>query len=443
MTVIDAKRLKTQLSTLPARAQLRADAERWGKNEITTLPDEILPSISEEVRATIERLAATCQSVGPRIVNTIKFGTLGAVNWGGDDTTTDHLIETIDLEGLAEELLEASLYSGVMEGIARRGGDDVVRIEPLVGYTEPIYAADSPVEVAGYVHAWLENDAASGTPKWTVRVYDLIERTMSEQRGLTDPARFDPSKADVVGPSDEYPAGSPVPTFLIVSKARNRMPRGYIADLLPLIKSDWVSQLRGDRTEEATAFPQLVLKGMVESGTTERSATHVLTVTDEGDAKFLLPGDLTQMHTHHDRKLERLREDASMPGGFLGSDSPSGEALREANAKFINLCKWYAARLSRVLTSLAADYARALGQEPPGQVVVSINREFEKDTEANRITSLYREGLIDFAAAVRAISVFVPTWESKDVEAFILAEANRVDPPPLPPGADVTDGVGS
>jgi hypothetical protein len=425
--VLDPKRLKTQLQTLPTRAAHRADTERWGKNELPGLPEDILPDISETVRGTINRLASTCQSVGPRIINTIKFGTLGDVNWGGKDTSTDALIETRDLEGLAEEILENALYSGVMEGIVRRGEDGIVRIEPLVGYTEPVYAPDSPSEVAGYIHAWLDASGGDTDPKWTLRVYDLAARTMHEQRGLTEPARFDLQRATPLGPTDEYPAGSPIPTFLIVGKGRNRMPRGYLADLLPLIKGDWVSQLRGDRTEEATAFPQLVLKGSITDGTTQRSATHVLTVADDGDAHFLLPGDLSQMHAHHDRKLERLREDASMPGGFLGSDSPSGEALREANAKFINLCKWYAARLSRVLTALCDAYAEAEGVASPGHVVVSINREFEKDTEAQRIVSLYTEGLVEFGAAVRAISAFVPTWEPKAIEAFVSAKAA---PPP-------------
>lgn len=437
--MIDPKSLKLQLSGLAGRAAQRADVERWGAGELSFLPTEILPDISEAVRATIVRLAATAQSIGPRIVNTVKFGTIGSVNWGGDNSALDSLIELQDLEGLAEDILERGLYSGVLEGVVRRSESGEVRLEPILGYTEPVFAADSPTEVIGYIHAWLEPDTTASDPKWVVRVYDLLERTLHEQRGLRSPERFDYERATVVGPTAEYPDGAPTPDFLIVNRSRSRLPRGYLAHLLPLIKGDWVSQVRGDRSEEATAFPQLLLRGEFTSGTNERSPTHILTTDKDGDARFLEPGDLAQIHAHHDRKLERIREDANMPGGFLGNDSPSGEALREANAKFINLCRWYANRLSRILTRLAQRLAAANGLQADVQVVVEINREFEKENEVQRILMVYREGLMDFGAAVRALSVFFPTWESKDLEAFIEREEALANPEPRPSpdGAEV------
>lgn len=436
--MIDAARLKRQLSALPTRAAESGDAEAWGKNELLELPTYLLPDISEQVRADVERVAGNCSSAGPQIVETIKYGAIGSVNWGGDSDGADALLDATDLEGLAEEILESALYRGVMDGIVRRGLDDTVRIEPLIGHTEPIYAPDSPVEVVGYVHAWRE-DGGTGAAKWAVRIWDFIENQLLEQRGLSDPAQFnlDVAAESVITTSDEYPAGPPVPAFVMTDLARTRMPRGFFVKLLPLIKGDWVSQVRGDRTEEATAFPQLLIKGLVESGTSERSPTHIIRVDGEhGGAEFMLPGDLSQMHNHHDRKQERLRADAMMPGGFMGGrQAPSGEALREMNAKFINMCKRYANRLSRILTVLTAQYAEALGVQPPGPVIVTINREFEREAEAQRIVTLWREGLIEFGAAVRAASVLVPTWESNEVEAWITAEAARYATPTLVAGA--------
>lgn len=436
--MIDAARLKRQLSSLPTRAAESGDAEAWGKNELPELPTELLPDISEQVRADVERVARNCSSAGPQIVETIKYGTIGSVNWGGDSDGADALLDQTDLEGLAEEILESALYRGVMDGIVRRGLDGVVRIEPLIGHTEPIYAPDSPVEVVGYIHAWtVEN--GQGAAKWTVRVWDFTEGRMLEQSGLNDPGQFnlDAAAETAVTATPEYPDGPPVPAFILTDLARNRLPRGFFVKLLPLIKGDWVSQVRGDRTEEATAFPQLLIKGLVESGTSERSPTHIIRVDGEhGGAEFMMPGDLSQMHNHHDRKQERLRADAMMPGGFMGGrQAPSGEALREMNAKFINMCKRYANRLSRVLTMLTEQYAAAHGVQPPGPVIVTINREFEREAEAQRIVTLWREGLIEFGAAVRAASVLVPTWESKAVEDWITAEAARYEAPTLEAGA--------
>lgn len=437
--MIDASRLKTQLSNLPARAEESSEAESWGKNELGDLQlTRLLPDISEQVRADVERVARNCSSAGPQIIETIKFGTIGNINWGGDNTPADVLLDNLNLQSLAEDILESALYRGVMDGIVRRGLDDKIRVEPLIGHTEPIYAVDSPVEVIGYIHAWTSPDSA-GNPRWTIRVWDFTEGSMLEQSNLTDPAAFnlEAARETAVTRSDEYPDGPPMPVFVLADLSKNRMPRGFFVKLLPLIQGDWVSQVRGDRTEELTAFPQLVIKGMVESGTHERSPAHIIRVEGEhGNAEFMMPGDLTQMHSHHDRKQERLRADAMMPGGFMGGgrEAPSGEALREMNAKFINMCKRYAALLSRTLTLLMENYAAAHGVAAPGPVIVGINREFEKDAEANRIISLWREGLIDFGAAVRAVSVLVPTWPSDKVEEWIKAEAARVSVPRITPG---------
>src|SRR5690606_6842874 len=130
------------------------------------------------------------------------------------------------------------------------------------------------------VHAWVEETATVGgtQAKWTVRIYDLATRTMREWRGLTKPeAAATKEPTDEVGPSPEYPAGAPIPRFVVLNrKPKTHWPFGEIDRLLPLIQSDWSSQLRGDRAEENTAFPQLKIVGEVEDGTGERSTAHIL-----------------------------------------------------------------------------------------------------------------------------------------------------------------------
>ena len=433
--MIDLATIKQQLSGITTRANRKSEAERWGTGDLQTIPTELLPSIeSEEAQAALRRLAAQAQSLGPRIVNTKRFGIIGDINWGGDNAAADASLQNQDLETTVDIITEQALYSGIIAGINRRDPTQgTTRIEPLIGHVEPIYSKDSPTFAVGLIHAWVTD--ASGVTKWTVRVYDLQDRTLREWVNVTDPARIwrtEPS--NTIEANAEYPAGAPTPRFAVLNRDSDRLPMGEIAKLLPLLYGDWSSQVRGDRIEESTAIPQMVVKGEVEDGTGERSPTHVIRVIEDGDAKYIIPGDLSGLHDHHNRKLERIREDGNLPGGFLGAQTPSGEALREANAKFISSNRYFALRLSRVLTELTADHCEAENLGEPPTVTVTINREFARQQEIQDIISLSREGLVEHGAAVRAISVFLPTWSDEEVEAYIASEVRRQQVPRFVPG---------
>lgn len=440
--MIDPAMLKTQLSGLTSRAALKAKAEEWGTGDLRAIPDHLLPNIeSSEARAALHRLAKQAQSIGPRIVSVKRFGILGEINWGGENKEADAALQAMDLEAIADEMLEQALYGGMLAGINRRDPDlGVTRIEPLIGHVEPVYSAASPTLVAGLIHAWVQPESTGSNAKWTVRLYDLLDRTMREWRDVTDPSRVHQlTPAEVVEPNAEFPAGAPMPRFAIVSRGADRMPMGEIAKVLPHLYADWSSQVRGDRIEESTAIPQLLVKGEVEDGTDERSPTHVIRVVEDGDARYIVPGDLRSLHEHHNRKLERIREDANLPGGFLGGQTPSGEALREANAKFISANRWLASRLSRVLTELVADHCEAEGLGDPPQVTVTINREFTKAQDIADAVTLYQNDLLEHAAAVRHVSVFVPTWSDEEIEAFIADRRELIPRDPTPgESADAT-----
>jgi hypothetical protein len=398
------------------------------------LPENLLPDVSSEVRKTMRRLANMSQSLGPRIVATKRFGTIGDINWGGNNTQVDRMIRREDLETVAAEMLDYSLYSGIMAGIVRRDPDvGEARIEPLIGHVEPVYSPHSPTLVVGMLHAWVET--STDTVRWAVRLYDLHERVMREWRMLTEITGVEKREPDVIiEPSSEFPMGAPVPRFAILSRDPARMPHGELARLLPLLYADWSSQIRGSRIEESTAIPQLVVKGEVEDGTDERSPTHVIRLLDDGDAKYLIPGDMKTLHERHDRILERIREDGNLPGGFLGSQTPSGEALKEANAKFISANRWAATRLGRVLTELVGDLAMANGLQEAPEVSVSINREFTRQQDIDDAIKLYRNELASHEAVVRHVTPFLPSWSDEDVEAFIQSRAELVPPEPTPAG---------
>jgi hypothetical protein len=436
--------LKEQLAALPGNASDKATVERWATNTLQGVPDEILPRVPARARAAIERLARLCESVGPRILETTAFGTIGDINWGttgksADETAElDDLLEgEYDLEMLANELLRQGKVRGIMAAIVRRDADDpaIVTMEPLLGHVELVYGHGQ--RVVGLLQAWTETvTTAAGTKRlWSVRVYDYDDRAMRQWDGLESPIKaVKAAPDDEVGPSPQYPEGAPMPRYIVLRRHPETLqPLGDMETLLPLIQSDWSSQLRGDRAEENTAFPQLKLKGKAEDATDERSTSHIIRVPADGDASFIDPGDLRQLHTHHDRKLERLREDANMPGAFFGSQTPSGEALRERNQKYIAHCQYLSKRLTRLLTALVRDLTAMLGLGDDISVSVQINREYTKASEIETIVLLYDKELLPFDAAVRAISVYVPTWPPAAVEEWVARRgAPLTSRPPLP-----------
>lgn len=433
--MIDLNLIKNELSAVSDRASNRYEAEVWGTGQFDSYPfKELLPDLPDKALEAAKRLAKMAQSLGPRVVGTKKYLTLGEINWGGDNSELDALIKAQDIDSLADEILEQSLYSGIMAGIVRRGalgedenGDTVAGepvIEPLYGHIEPLFDSDNPNQVAGIFQAWLPTDARE--PGWRVRIYDFAQQTMREWHKLKEPWMVGGNPVKTV-------PRAPMPRYQVLRRGRGRLPIGDIELLLPLLKSDWSSQVRGDRAEENTAFAQLVIRGKVTDGTHERSPSHVITVEENGGAEYLTPGDLSQIHNHHDRKLERIREDANLPAGFSGvGETPSGRAFVEGNARAISDAKGKDKKMARLLTDLVSDFAKEHNAGKAPEVSVSINKEFEAAGELDRIVMLYDKGLLEHGAAVRAVSAYVSTWSDSEIEAFIKEEKQLFDDPPKP-----------
>lgn len=437
--MIDLALVQAELASVTRRAEARYEAETWGTGQFDQQPFALLPTIPTGALDEAKRIARMAASLGPRIVGLKKSLTLGDVNWGGDNPgDIDQRLETQDLNALADELLEVGLYTGIPAGIVRRpqagesddgtpiAGDPV--IEPLTGHVEPLYDAEQPARVAGIFQAWRPLDARERG--WRVRIYDYDLQTMTEWRRLEQPYMVGNNPFRRV-------ENAPLPRYQILRRGRGRMPIGDLELALPLLKSDWSSQVRGDRAEENTAFAQLVVSGYIEPET--RGPSQVIRAEPGGDAKYLTPGSLNEIHTHHDRKLERLRRDLNLPGGVLSGSNISGEALREDNMHAIADAKTKAQKMGALLTDLVQDYAMELGVSEPPPVSISINKDFEAATSLDRIILLFREGLLAFDAAVRSISAYVPTWSDEEVEEFIQQQAEVVPTEPTSQdGAGVT-----
>lgn len=413
--------LQISLTGVSNRLDRAVEALAWAKNERPRDWARLFPDISEQSRPDVERLSRQAQSMGFRMLRDIRVGTIGEVEWGGDNEALDERLEgDLNIEGLARSILDDGNVLGIIAGVVRRGLDGVVRAEALQGYVEPVFSAESPAEIIGLAQIWAKPGDKRGTQ--VIRVYDLGGTMYQlETTDLTKIPKL--STAVVVTASQEFPAGAPIPRFRIVDTDSDGYPRGLIAALAPLIRSDWASQVRSDRVEEATAFPQLVTKGEV--AVDERGPTRIIRMLKDGDASFLLPGDMSQMHEHHDRKVSRLRQDASLMGEIGRGQVPSGEALAEANAQYMAACRELARDLSFVLTQLVDDYAIAEGLGAGVAINVQPSKERVRQQELDWLIAGWREGLIDFGAAVRAFAGYVPTWDAEEVEEWLTAEAER------------------
>jgi hypothetical protein len=417
--VIELDTLREAAHGLPTRYDRHADTLEWLTSTFTTQPTDLVPKPEgEEGSTALARLVRMVNSLGPRVAKIKRDGTIGDITWGGESNQVDDAIRALDLDDFTGRLFDRAFALGIAGVVPL--DDDGPRLARLGGHVETILDPFDVDVTLGLLQVQVEK-RSQATVSYRMRVWDLTEpETMLREWITTSPTRLD---------GDGKPVPAPTPHWIVTATAPDGRPIGEFQQSLPSIKSEWATQLRGDRVEESTAFPQAVIKGEVPDAE-KRGPTRIIEVSEGGDYKYVIPGDLTGMHNHHDRKLERIRDDLSLPGGALGGQTPSGEALREANQKFIASCRNYARLLTRLLTGAVGDYLALLGL-PPVPISVDVNREFEKAERVRFIIDLYREQLIEFGAAVRSVSVYVPTWSDAEVEEFITQQTRVVTPDEL------------
>jgi hypothetical protein len=432
--VITDTQLKDQALGLTRRYADYTIAQQWLLGKLDSTPAHLLPPVeSGEGENALRRLGQQVNSIGPRVLSTKRNGVIGDITWGGDNPRADELIRALNLEETANRLFERLFGYGIA-AITAFDGEDGPRLSRLGGYLEPVLDPYDIDIVMGLFQVQAEK-TERGVTKYRVRLWDWHDMPdelaiVREWDGVTDPSNL---------PGDGEPS-EPIarPHWHIMQVGPDGKPLGEFQQALPIVFSEWASQIRGDRAEEATAFPLMKISGEV-LGAEKRGPSHIVEVSADGDVSYLLPGDLRQMHEHHSRKLERLREDLSLPGGALGTQTPSGEALREANQKFIASCRAYANALTNLLSGGVNDYLALIGFPQRLNVNVDVNREFEKAERVQFILELYKENLVPLEAAVRSVSVYIPTWSDTEVEEFIARQTTRITPDSLRAALGVTD----
>ena len=426
------------LQTAYVRAYLQAATSRinhassvldWAHGDQTLISTDLIPPFPTDPKARAravadwDRYKKQVQSLGPRILKTKRAGAIGDVNWGGENTGgIDEKLENLNLRTLARNAFDHLVSNGIAAAWAYRDeATNRTKAQALGGYLEPIYPEDDPTgEIIG-LYQVMEDASASGV-RYRVRVYDLLEKSIREWRGLKDPTELDRA------PTNEWPNTS-VPRVVVFDTDQAGYPIGELAQALELLRAEVAMQLRILRVADAHSYPILYMTGAWDDPV-ELGASTVLRAQGEGSAGAgrIDPGDMQQLFALQDRAMERLRADLSLPIGSITTGSwPSGEALQQANVSYITSSTDYALLLSELLSGVVRDYASLEGVKDAPTVTVSVNREQMRSVISTQVREDYKAGAVSLRMAVTALAPYYPATDSEELEAFITREEEPLD----------------
>jgi len=436
------------LNTTAARQQLQAIYDRIIESEIahdiaqgTWRPrdDYLLPGTTQNVRKRAYRRALRqLQTLGPRIMHTKRAAIVGSLQWGGDDNMVDERLRALKLRDLATRLADGLIIDGLAAGMAHLDENGQPRITRLGGYLQPYTDPTNMDVITGLYQAWstsvfTSEKLTSGARDsdfdtndtnyqraytWTVRIYDWSDgeqnATIREWRNLNNPTHL--------GLPSEEIENAPIPRIAIANQTDDGLPLGELLQAVPSLMALWKTEANMTLVEELASFPMLVVKG----GEVEAVGPAEPVVLDaDGDVKWLEPGQMEQIRAQRHLRMERIREDLALPGGFIGNDSPSGEAFREANVRFRQNAGDYAMRLTDLLTELVADYS-ALTNITPQTVSITPTAEYDFADKAQWALSLYQAGIIPLQVAAREMQQYFGHWDDESLEEWLDEQTGTI-----------------
>lgn len=307
--------------------------------------------------AAYTRAVRTTTSAVPVIINKSLAGLdFGNITWSDAETganRADDQVAALDLAGLARSLATEYRLTGAAAAMASTPRTDAGFGDPIItaltGVNLPYTDPRNPGSVTGWYRAVQHLDEG-GHLVWWVEVYDFVRDDATVHRvweRLSDPTLLGTS------PDQEYESTAR-PRFALYGLQADGLPMSAVLANEGRIMGLYATELRLATTEELSAFPMLVTRGGVE--VKQVGPAEVISADVDADAKWLDPGSLQELREQARMKRDLVREAFNLPGGSLGGQTPSGEALQEANRGFMQETRAIADAVSGVLSEVVSDY---------------------------------------------------------------------------------------
>jgi hypothetical protein len=361
--------------------------------------------------------------VGPQVVRTRLAGTISDVTWsdaGRGGKQLDQRLQQLDLYDLASGGFMQMFITGLTAYSVVRRGDEVT-VARLGGYLEPLLDPDDVEVITGLLQAWQTNDERRAGRFWRVRIYDYQDRVLREWVDLEKP-----EYAFSRSPASEAAVGY-MPHIAVAYRGADGLPLSEIRQGANLLRANYAIQLRIHRVAELHGYPVPVVVGQAEIPRDWGPGQVLAFPTGQGEFRYVYPEALTGLYELLRQNLEAIREFFSLPGGSLGTQTPSGEALKEANRKYVQICHYYARKLSAALSAAARDYARAIGADPVDVEVIP--HDMGRSGEVlSQVVNLYREGIIPLSVAARVAQSHVPGWSDDELREWVESQRGLATP---------------
>ena len=391
-----------------------------------------------------QRAVRTTESSVPVIVSKSLAGLdLGGITWSdasSDEQRADDTVEQLDLSMLARDLATELKLTGACVLMASTPLDQNGRpLEPVLkvlrGVHMPYTHHADPSSITGWYRAiqYLDENAY-GRLRWWVEVYDWTgipegqPITHRVWESLDDPTQL------ATPPTDEFQSLAR-PRFALAGLTPDGLPASPLIANMGRILGLYATELRLAAAEELSAYPMLITKGNADLESIGPAET--IAVERDGDARWLDPGDLNQLREQVRLKRDIVREAFNLPGGALGGQTPSGEALQEANRGFLQETRALADAVSGVLTDGVNDYL-ALRGLPPVEISVPIDRSYTTQAVLDVAEKGHAMNAIPKAVLARMFQQLVGGHYSDDELDAFLNEPAPV-PPTLPPTTELAD----
>lgn len=379
-----------------------------------------------------QRALRKVQSEGPRVLAERIASAYGSLSWvnadtGEEDRRIDEALSAVNLRALGRNALQDYISHGVAAMLAYTDDQGTPRLDRLGGMIEP-YTDPSNVNRITGLFRTMQFLNAAGQVRWRTEVYDFedVPEDQAVHRYWTSI-----EKPTALGYTPDQEFVGPRPAFVMDRVTEDGLPVGQLETALPLMLGVYAIELQLSTAEEVSAYPVLKVKGSSDR-IKQIGPAEIVGVDKDGDAEWMSPGNLGELRSRRMDRREALREGSFLYAGSLGTETPSGEALIQANRVPQQMDSDAADGAGDLLATAASSYLTLLGL-PDVIVTLQPDQAFERRQRWDALKMADDMGAIPFSVKARAVQELLGgTYSDDELREFI--EANQRPTLRLQPG---------